>query len=91
MSGKNDEPAFPQNPVGCENDGSWETQPFPGMSLRDWFAGQALVGFLANAEICRNASEEADRLSVPIVRVYASDAYIHADAMLAERAKGGTE
>jgi len=43
-----------------------------GMSLRDWFAGQALVGLLAN-----------DR---PISHV-APDAYAIADAMLVERAK----
>jgi hypothetical protein len=42
-----------------------------GMSLRDWFAGQALVGLLANVE------------DGPIVK----QAYIFADAMLAERAK----
>ena len=41
-----------------------------GMSLRDWFAGQALQGMLANGE--RRQS-------------YAAEAYSLADAMLAER------
>lgn len=42
-----------------------------GMTLRDWFAGQALMGMLANT-------------SMP---VSADVAYAHADAMLEEREK----
>ena len=45
----------------------------PGMTLRDWFAGQALQGQLATGE--------AALLAV-------SYAYAIADAMLAERSKG---
>lgn len=47
MSDKNDGgPAFPEPPL--EHDHYWHpgTQ---GMSLRDWFAGQALAGLLANS------------------------------------------
>lgn len=49
------------------------------MSLRDYFAGQAVTGLLADTEI--NEPPEA----------FASAAYTMADAMLAERAerKGG--
>ena len=43
-----------------------------GMSLRDYFAGQALAGLLADS----NASSRS---------VYATDAYDLADAMLAAR------
>ena len=46
-----------------------------GMSLRDWFAGQALAGMLA----CPN-------VAAPVAK-YSQWAYQHADAMLAERAK----
>ena len=42
----------------------------PGMSLRDYFAGQALAGMLAD-------SERAGGFST-----YAKDAYAFADAML---------
>lgn len=46
-------PAFPQGGKG-------------GMSLRDWFAGQALAGMLANVESycddCQAAYEIADRM-----------------------------
>lgn len=44
-----------------------------GMSLRDWFAGMALQGMLANAEI------KIER------GTYASVAYRHADQMLVAR------
>lgn len=47
-----------------------------GMSLRDWFAGQAMQGLIANA-----------RLGVATNAAIAADAYAMADAMLAQRAK----
>lgn len=47
-------------------------EQYPGMSLRDWFAGQALAGCLSN-----NQDETAER--------FAELAYIHADAMLKAR------
>ena len=61
-------PAFPSDRFGER-----------GMSLRDWFAGQALAGLIA----CPNTSGgEKD---------FARNAYKLADAMLAEREtrKGG--
>ena len=48
----------------------------PGMSLRDWFAGQVLAGLMASRS----------PLDAPIDRARA--AYRTADAMLAEREKG---
>ena len=47
----------------------------PGMSLRDWFAGQALMGFMANTS--RPTTYTGDD---------AEWAYTIADAMLAARA-----
>jgi hypothetical protein len=53
-----------------------------GMSLRDWFAGQALAGQLANSSaICDGVGEPS------VSGLFAKDAYALADAMLAERAK----
>ena len=49
-----------------------------GMSLRDWFAGQALVGDYAHLGSCRDKSH-AEKA--------AARYYMIADAMLAERAK----
>lgn len=45
-----------------------------GMTLRDWFAGQALVGLLASTMNSDNA-------------VFARSAYRFADVMLLERSK----
>ena len=74
MEKKDGGPAFP-----------FETKPVPhgrgsmhyrngGMSLRDYFAGQALQGFVA-----RIGNHDANLI--------AHDAYILADAMLSERGK----
>ena len=51
-----------------------------GMTLRDWFAGQALVGAVAGG-----------RGLVISHTMFASSAYAIADAMLAEREKGGAK
>ena len=57
-------PAFPGDGLGKQ-----------GMSLRDWFAGQALAGLIA----CPNTSGDE--------KAFACNAYKFADAMLAEREK----
>lgn len=53
-----------------------------GMSLRDWFAGQALSGICTDYQGARN-TEEWDFVEL------ARGAYMAADAMLAERKRGG--
>ena len=50
-----------------------------GMSLRDWLAGQALMGIVSNGEILKQHGLIQDDV--------AKDAYRFADAMLAERGK----
>lgn len=50
----------------------------PGMSLRDWFAGQALAGLLAQSNGSATGSHK---------EAGARWAYEMADAMLAERSK----
>ena len=77
MSQTNDGgPAFPHLDLYA---GAGNSQPTPtqynGMSLRDYFAGQALAGYLANAK------------AESRVAVVAEWAYDYADAMLAERQK----
>lgn len=76
MSKKPENPAaFPVNATNEPNPGAYAAEP--GVSLRDYFAGQALVGIMS---------------SIPPTMRYepwqvALDAYTTADAMLAERAK----
>ena len=73
-------PAFPRV---TEYDSSWERihDGAEGMSLRDWFAGQALsqIGneYVARGQIGRQAQEHAMAI--------AAHAYNIADAMIAAR------
>lgn len=68
-------PAFPR-PSGIAQEGV-DTTAKIGMTLRDWFAGQALAGMMAHQN-----SSKWTRYEV------AGDCYAYADAMLAAR-KGG--
>lgn len=63
-------PAFPVHPNTMSNANA-------GMSLRDWFAGQAL----ANEALGRAYHNRPD--------ILAAKAFEYADAMLAARKKGG--
>jgi len=67
--------AFRKNP-------DWIIETVCGMSLRDWFAGTALIGLLSNAALqdCR----EPDALSLGPAW-FADQAGVQADAMIAER------
>ena len=63
-----------------------------GMTLRDYFAGQALIGLitqLTNPQAAASLQEIATRKSIKAVDVVAVSAYAYADAMLAAREKGG--
>ena len=72
MSAQTDDggPAFP---CTINEDGGWFNADANGMTLRDWFAGQALMG-LSQQDISPRAT--------------ASIAYTIADAMLAARKEG---
>lgn len=71
--------AFPQHPSAMvAGERVWGE---PGMTLRDWFAGQALAGILANPALS-NPDLTGDTSSA----VFAEVAYDAADAMLAARA-----
>jgi hypothetical protein len=59
-----------------------------GMSLRDWFAGQALAGAMASPHIVDHAG--INKTDAEFVSGLAVRAYMLADAMLAERSKGGS-
>jgi hypothetical protein len=68
-------PAFAALGVGPSGDVYHET----GMSLRDWFAGQALIG------LCPADMSEEEYTVNP--KLLARTAYAQADAILAERSK----
>ena len=67
-------PAFPASLYKLEN-GQESSVPHIGMTLRDYFAGQALVGMFADR--FRSLNHEP--------YVVAHDAFVFADAMLVAR------
>ena len=74
MSTQND--GGPAVPVTVE--GNQGPVAYPGMTLRDYFAGQALVGFLSSYA-------NPGAFAVPQTEEWANKAYQYADAMLAAR------
>lgn len=76
MSAPNDGgPAFPR--AGAEHSlgGNFEQD---GMTLRDWFAGQAITGMTSQSE--RKVNDVKS-----YAKIFAKDAYTFADAMIAAR------
>lgn len=86
-------PAFahsgcPHSPEENDADGTPEQQ---GMSLRDWFAGQALVGICAqcaNGEAMEQVVLGAEERGINPYQQLARAAYIQADALIAARTGG---
>jgi len=69
-------PAFPE--IGnIAHNSDWQNES--GMTLRDWFAGQALLGILANPTV-----RQADK-SMSGEEALARTAYAVADAMIKAR------
>ncbi len=75
--------AFPR-PLGTLEDGSWN-EAQPGMSLRDYFAGQALAAIIIGLRNDVAAAGITDDNIVPEPGPAAYHAYQYADAMLAAR------
>ena len=59
--------------------------PVSGMTLRDYFAGQALAGFCSNQNWLENAKSKA--ASNPLGDIVSAAAYAVADAMIEARDK----
>ncbi len=76
MSYKNDGgAAFPVSAQMPDGYGGFQPETYYGMTLRDWFAGQALAGM----------ADHHDWHGEDGAEVRAQDAYIVADAMLKAR------
>lgn len=75
-------PAFPC-PWGCDRQGLHLPADPKGMSLRDYFAAHALAGYVA--------AHADPNVTIPGRVDAAQAAYEFADAMLAERGRGGAE
>lgn len=80
-------PAFPGYVVQEDGSRQWH----PGMSMRDWFAGQLLAGAIANEDIRRAVIKMAkkdlpeadeDQIDQRIMEILAVSAYMQADVML---------
>jgi hypothetical protein len=90
MSKDNGGPAFPATSWTKDGDFLGENQ---GMTMRDYFAAKALVGFLA--EPLTSGMDSAAKVitqrytdkGMDVALHYAEAAYMLADAMLAERSK----
>jgi hypothetical protein len=76
------EPAFPSVCLGDPG----HPASAPGMSLRDWFAGQALGGACSTIKLGGMSEADIAADCAEVARI----TYVIADAMLAEREKGGT-
>lgn len=67
--------------MSSEKDGG---PAFPGITLRDWFAGQVLQGMLSETLVDPNLPTLND-VKVSFGQFYVRRAYSWADIMLAER------
>lgn len=77
-------PAFPVKVNQPYKKGRWE-YGLPGMTLRDWFAGQSLSAVIQRYEVLTGT----DELPAPVIpSAVAEMAYRYADAMLAARKEG---
>lgn len=80
--------AFPSQQSQC-HDGTWNQTYANDMTLRDWFAGQAL----ANQKICTGTAPDyqitywfgRNRTAITSTEICAKQAYEYADAMLEAR------
>lgn len=87
MSVNDGDPAFPVKSRMVPSDAGpnvWKAMECDGMSLRDWFAGQALV-CMSSSEVLVGFNETHTRETV--AAAIARSAYELADAMLAARDK----
>jgi len=79
MAPKDDGGAAFARPASSVTNGS------EGMSLRDWFAGQALAGILGNNSMLIALDVLAKKRNVPLGEIVSEHSYGQADTMLNAR------
>ncbi len=79
-------PAFPRPANGPEY-----TASQCGMTLREWYAGQALAGIVSNQGQLDGQGKRAIRFGVEAEVMIAATAVKMADSLLAELRKGGAQ
>lgn len=77
MTNRDGGPAFPDMTIDWLDSGARHVTRHSGMTLRDWFAGQALAGYASNCDETGLMAWQVENM----VRI----AYQTADAMLAAR------
>jgi len=76
-------PAFPRTGnFTPDGEPRFDSVSLDGMTLREWYAGQALAGLCANSALIDNVTS----VSASAVARWSNEI---ADAMIAERKKGG--
>lgn len=89
MSNDSSTPAFPVHvaigPAGDVYHSGQVIEGGEGMTLRDWFAAQAMNGFASNSKSISAAIKVSEKMGREAADVLASDAYVFADAMLKAR------
>lgn len=78
MSKDDSEPAFPQ---------AHDWSGTPGMSLRKYYAGEALVGALSNSEHLISFIKDTEKKGKDVKQRLAKSCYAIADAMIEEGKK----
>lgn len=81
------EVADPASGASYGHQDSRTTWQFPGMTIRDWFAGKALAAMLGSDTILDTFNDVVKATGISRSEWMADQAYKFADAMLAERAK----
>ncbi len=79
-------PAFPDPARSLHSLRNPLSEP-AGMSLRDWFAGMALNGYLSNGPIIDIEKLSKEERELSIGELITKRSYFLADAMLKEREK----
>lgn len=78
------QPAFPCSLTSLKGLDTLTAEVTHGMTLRDWFAGQALTGFLAHGGLKWEIAQEQNDIAAGLARV-SEGCYLMADAMLEAR------